>query len=87
MLIIIMIIIIIVIIILIASLIKHYYYVMTIRYAWILKIHQRGVQWKQGVVVYIISWAVVLYNTTPIHCTALRLHPPCNEYPATATTH
>ena len=41
-----------------------------------VKIHQRGVQWKQGVVVYIILQAVLLYNTTPIHCTPLRLHPP-----------
>ena len=39
-------------------------------------IHQRGVQWKQGVVVYIVLSAVLLYNTTPIHCTPLRLHPP-----------
>ena len=38
--------------------------------------YQRGVQWKQGLVVYIISWAVLLYNTTPIHCTPLPLHPP-----------
>ena len=37
---------------------------------------QRGVQWKQGVVVYIILWAVLLYNTTPIHCAPLRLRPP-----------
>ena len=41
-----------------------------------LKIHQRGVQWKKDVVIYIILWAVLLYNTTPIHCTPLRLHPP-----------
>ena len=33
-------------------------------------------QWKQGVVVYIILQAVLLYNTTPIHCTPLPLHPP-----------
>ena len=33
-------------------------------------------QWKQGVVVHIISQAVLLYNTTPIHCTPLPLHPP-----------
>ena len=31
--------------------------------------------WKQGVVVYIILYVVVVYNTTPIHCTPLRLHP------------
>ena len=35
-----------------------------------------GVQWKQGVVVYIIVYAVLLCSTTPIHCTPLRLHPP-----------
>ena len=46
-----------------------------------VKIHQRGVQWKQGVVVYIILYVVLLYNTTPIHCTPLRLHPPFDEYP------
>ena len=40
------------------------------------KIHQRGVQWKQGVVVYTILQAVLLCNTTPIHCTPLPLHPP-----------
>ena len=34
-----------------------------------VKIHQRGVQWKQGVVVYIILCVVLLY-------TPLRLHPP-----------
>ena len=39
-------------------------------------IPQRGVQWKQGVVVYIILWAVLLYNTTPVHCTPHPLHPP-----------
>ena len=41
-----------------------------------VKIHQRGVQWKQGVVVHIVLQAVLLYNTTPIHCTPLPLHPP-----------
>ena len=40
------------------------------------KIHPRGVQWKQGVLVYMILYAVPLYNTTPMHCTPLRLHPP-----------
>ena len=34
-----------------------------------IKIHQRGMQWKQGVV-------ILLYNTTPIRYTALPLHPP-----------
>ena len=41
-----------------------------------LKIHQRGVQWKQGVVIYMLLYTSLLYNTTPIHCTPLRLHPP-----------
>ena len=40
-----------------------------------LYILQRGVQWKQGVVVYILLQAVLLCNTTPIHCTPLPLHP------------
>ena len=43
-----------------------------------IKIHQRGVQWKQGVVVYIILQAVLLYNTTP-----LRMHPPLMNTPQT----
>ena len=42
----------------------------------LFKIHQRGVQWKLGVVVYTILYAVLLYNATPIHCTPLPLHPP-----------
>ena len=41
-----------------------------------LYILQRGVQWKQGVVVYIILYTSLLYNTTPIHCTPLPLHRP-----------
>ena len=40
------------------------------------KIHQRGVQWKQGVVIYTILYTSLLYHTTPIHCTSLPLHPP-----------
>ena len=40
------------------------------------KIHQRGVQWKQGVVIYMLLYTSLLYNTTPIHCTPLPLHPP-----------
>ena len=38
-------------------------------------IPQRGVQWKQGVVMYMI-YVNLLYSTTPIHCIPLRLHPP-----------
>ena len=37
---------------------------------------QRGVQWKQGVVNYLILYTILLYNTTPIHCTPDPLHPP-----------
>ena len=36
-----------------------------------LKIHQGGVQWKQGAVVYIILYTSLLCNTTPIHGTPL----------------
>ena len=46
-----------------------------------LYIPQRGVQWKQEVEIYMISYTSLLYDTTPIHCTPLPLHPPCNEYP------
>ena len=35
-----------------------------------------GVQWKQGVVIYMTLYTSLLYSTTPIHCTPLRLHPP-----------
>ena len=41
-----------------------------------LYIPQRGVQWKQGVVIYMTLYASLLYNTTPIHCTPDPLHPP-----------
>ena len=41
-----------------------------------LKIHQRGVQWKQGVVIDMMLCYSLLYHTTPIHCTPLPLHPP-----------
>ena len=46
-----------------------------------LKIHQRGVQWKQGVVICMMLYTSLSYNTAPIRCTPLPLHPPCNEYP------
>ena len=36
----------------------------------------KGVQWKQGVVVYIILTTGLLYHTIPIRCTPLPLHPP-----------
>ena len=35
-----------------------------------------GVQWKQGVVIYMMSHTSLLYDTIPIHCTLLPLHPP-----------
>ena len=41
-----------------------------------LKIHQRGVQWKQGVVIYMMLYTSLLYHAPPIHCTPLPLHPP-----------
>ena len=41
-----------------------------------LRIHQRGVQWKQDVVIYMMLYTSLLYSTTPIHCTPLPLHPP-----------
>ena len=34
-------------------------------------IPQRGVQWKQGVVIHMTLYTSLLYNTTPIHCTRL----------------
>ena len=41
-----------------------------------VKIHQRGVQWKQGVAMYMLLYVSLLYDTTPFHCTPLPLHPP-----------
>ena len=38
-------------------------------------IPQRGVQWKQGVVIYMMLYISLLYNTTRIRCTPLPLHP------------
>ena len=40
-----------------------------------LYVPQRGVQWKQGVVMYTMLYTSLIYNTTPIHCTPLPLHP------------
>ena len=42
----------------------------------VFKIHQRGVQWKQGVVICMVLHTSLLYNPTPIRCTPLPLHPP-----------
>ena len=42
----------------------------------LFKIHQRGVQWKQGVVICMMLYTRLLHNTTPIHCTPLALHHP-----------
>ena len=41
-----------------------------------IEIHQRGVQWKQSVVIDLMLYTSFLYNTTPIHCTPIPLHPP-----------
>ena len=41
-----------------------------------LDIPQKGVQRKQGVVISMTLYTSLLHNTTPIHCTPLRLHPP-----------
>ena len=41
-----------------------------------LYILQRGVQWKQGVVIYMTLCTSLLCNTTPILCTPDPLHPP-----------
>ena len=45
-----------------------------------LYILQRGVQWKQGVVIRMLLYTILLYNTTPIHYTPLPLHPPQGYY-------
>ena len=48
-----------------------------------VKILQRGVQWKQGIVICMTLCISLLHNTTPIHCTPLPLHPPVmNTLPA-----
>ena len=41
-----------------------------------VKIHQRGVQWKQDVVISVLLYTSLLNNTTPIRSTPLSLHPP-----------
>ena len=41
-----------------------------------LYILQMGVQWNQGVVIYMTLYTSLLYSTTPIHCTPDPLHPP-----------
>ena len=48
----------------------------------LLYILQREVQWKQGVVNYMMLYASLLYNTTPTHCTPPPTAPPSAEYPA-----
>ena len=50
-----------------------------LRGSW-LKIHQRGMQWKQGVVIYVMLYSSWLCNATPIHCTPLRLQPRLNTH-------
>ena len=46
-----------------------------------LKIHQRGVQWKQGVVIYMMLYTICIiqYYPNPLHPPPTA--PPCNEYP------
>ena len=39
------------------------------------QILQKEVQWKPGVVICMV-YTSLLYDTAPIHCTPLRLHPP-----------
>ena len=45
-----------------------------------LYILQRGVQWKQGVVIRMLLCTSLLCNTTPIHCTPNPLHPSVMNY-------
>ena len=51
-----------------------------------LYIPQRRVQWKQGVVLYMMLCTLLLYDTTPIHCTPLPLHPPVMNTQARPTS-
>ena len=44
--------------------------------AWADQDSSKGRAVETGCSGYIILYAVLLYNTTPIHCTPLRLHPP-----------
>ena len=46
-----------------------------------VKIHQRGVQWEQGVVNYVTLYITLSYNTTPIHCNPPPTAPRFAEYP------
>ena len=52
-------------------------------------IPQRGVQWKQGVVIYMNLYTSLPYNTTPIHCTPdpfpplCRVSTPASRHPRT----
>ena len=41
----------------------------------VVKIYQRGVQWKQAAVIYMMLYTSLSYNDTPIHCTPLPLPP------------
>ena len=43
-----------------------------------------GVQWKQGVVNYMMLYTILLCNITPIHCTPLPLHPPLQSIQSSA---
>ena len=46
-----------------------------------VKIQQRGVQWKQGVVIRMMLYASLLYDTTPHPLHPPPTAPPCNAYP------
>ena len=50
--------------------------ILSLRILSAIYIPQRGVQWKEGVVIHMPLYTSLLYNTTPIHCTPLPLHPP-----------
>ena len=44
--------------------------------AWCSRDSSKGVQWKQGVAIYMMLYTSLLCDTTPIHCTPLPPHPP-----------
>ena len=52
---------------------------------YILDILQRGLQWKQGVMKYMMLYTSLLYSTTPIHCTPPPTAPPSAEHPRKLT--
>ena len=50
-----------------------------------LKIHQRGVQWKRGVVIYMMLHTSSLHHAAHIHCTPFPLHPLVMNMPSPPT--